>query len=59
MVFFSKQKLLLSLKHNLVGGIAVSNFGQCLTDTFSVSSPDGSNPPTICGNNNGEHSEFK
>ncbi len=32
-----------------------SAVGRCLTDTFSVSGPDGSNPPIICGTNNGEH----
>eukprot|EP00096_Caligus_rogercresseyi_P010378 TRINITY_DN375_c0_g1_i1.p1 TRINITY_DN375_c0_g1~~TRINITY_DN375_c0_g1_i1.p1 ORF type:complete len:395 (+),score=18.45 TRINITY_DN375_c0_g1_i1:51-1235(+) len=28
---------------------------RCLTDTFSVTNPGGSTPPTICGVNNGEH----
>lgn len=30
---------------------------QCLTDTFSVTSPGNFAPPTICGSNSGEHSE--
>ena len=30
---------------------------QCLTDTFTVSSPGTTNPPVICGVNSGEHSE--
>lgn len=29
---------------------------QCLTDTFSVTSPGGGAPPSICGINTGEHS---
>merc|ERR1719162_291060 len=28
---------------------------QCATDTFSVSSPGGTSPPSICGTNTGEH----
>jgi len=28
---------------------------QCLTDTFSVTNPSGITPPSICGNNIGEH----
>jgi hypothetical protein len=39
------------------GGAAASVASQCLTDTFSVSSPGASNPPVICGTNSGEHSE--
>ena len=35
----------------------VSALGQCQTDTFSVSNPDGPSPPTICGVNTREHSE--
>ncbi len=35
---------------------SVANMGQCLTDTFSVTNPDGPSPPTICGVNTGEHS---
>ncbi len=38
------------------GAVKVSQFTQCLTDTFSVSNSDGPNPPTICGINTGEHS---
>ena len=30
---------------------------QCLTDTFSVSSPGVPSPPIICGKNDGQHSE--
>ncbi len=40
------------------GGVAVNRFTQCSTDTFSVSNPDGPNPPAICGTNSNEHSEF-
>jgi len=36
-------------------GKTVSTRSQCLTDTFSVSSPGVSSPPTICGVNSGEH----
>ena len=38
--------------------LAVSHSGatQCATDTFSVSSPGGTSPPSICGTNTGEHS---
>ncbi len=32
---------------------------QCLTDTFSVTSPGVTNPPVICGTNSGEHSAPK
>ncbi len=39
--------------------VQLTAFGQCLTDTFSVSNPDGPSPPTICGTNSGEHSESK
>ncbi len=38
--------------------VKLSAFGQCLTDRFSVSNPDGPNPPTICGINSGEHSKY-
>ena len=38
------------------GTVPVTDFTQCLTDTFSVTNPDGPNPPTICGTNTGEHS---
>ncbi len=30
---------------------------QCLTDTFSVTNPGGTTPPTICGANTGDHSK--
>ncbi len=36
--------------------VAVTAYGQCLTDTFTVTNPDGSSPPTICGTNTGQHS---
>ena len=29
---------------------------QCLTDSFSITNPGGSAPPTICGTNTGKHS---
>ncbi|XP_059097782.1 uncharacterized protein LOC131892064 [Tigriopus californicus] len=34
---------------------AISLASRCLTDTFSVLSPSGQSPPTICGINTGEH----
>ncbi len=39
------------------GTIPATAFTRCLTDTFSVSNPDGTSPPQICGINTGEHSE--
>jgi len=36
-------------------GKDVTNMGQCLTDTFTVTSPGGIAPPTICGQNDGQH----
>eukprot|EP00093_Oithona_nana_P004333 04333.XXX_140302_138918_1 [CDS] Oithona nana genome sequencing. len=33
----------------------VATATQCLTDTFSVTSPAGISPPSICGSNSGEH----
>ncbi len=39
------------------GVASVADFGNCRTDTFSVTNPDGPSPPTICGVNSGEHSE--
>ena len=38
------------------GTVPVTEFTQCLTDTFSVSNPDGPSPSPICGVNTGEHS---
>ena len=38
------------------GTIPVTDFTRCLTDTFSVTNPDGPSPPSICGINTGEHS---
>ena len=47
-----------------VGGSAATAAGKkislatsCLTDTFSLTGPSGSVPPTICGTNTGEHSK--
>ena len=31
------------------------NFGDCMTDTLTVSNPGGPIPPTICGYNTGQH----
>ena len=46
----------------LIGGsiapasaVAVTLATQCLTDTFSVTTGQGSNPPVICGTNTGYH----
>ena len=36
--------------------VSMTSCGQCLTDTFSITNPDGITPPTICGTNTGEHS---
>ncbi len=38
--------------------VSVTDQGNCRTDTFSVTNPDGVSPPTICGVNTGEHSMF-
>ena len=35
----------------------VSTMGQCLTDTFTVTSPGSVTPPVICGTNDGQHSK--
>ena len=35
-----------------------ANAGQCLLDTFSVTSPGNPTPPVICGVNTGEHSNI-
>ena len=44
---------------NSDGGAAASNAGRCLTDQFSVTATTASNtPPTICGQNTGEHSKL-
>ena len=32
--------------------------GQCLMDTFMVTSPGNPTPPVICGTNSGEHSKY-
>merc|ERR1712012_46336 len=32
-----------------------ANFGHCQTDSLTVSNPGGSQPPTICGYNTGQH----
>jgi len=36
-------------------GKEVTNYGRCLTDTFSVTSSGGNSPPAICGTNTGKH----
>lgn len=38
-------------------GKDVTNMGQCLTDTFSVTAPGFASPPVICGTNNDQHCE--
>ena len=40
------------------GGVEVSTASQCLTDSFSVTSPGGSTNPVLCGVNSGEHSKY-
>jgi hypothetical protein len=43
---------------NLLGtGVDVTTATQCLTDSFSVTNPGGSTPPTICGTNSNQHSK--
>ena len=37
-------------------GRDVALAGQCLTDTFTVTSPGGNAPPVICGTNSQQHS---
>ena len=50
-----------TLNGNLVNsaktGKSVTASSQCLTDTFTVTNPGGSSPPTICGTNTGSHSK--
>ena len=41
-----------------IGGKSMFEKGQCQTDIFSVTTPGNNAPPTICGTNSGEHSEF-
>jgi len=41
------------------GGTNVVQRTQCLTDTFSTTSPGNRAPPTICGSNTGDHSKFR
>ena len=45
---------------NSLTAVTHSGATQCATDIFSVSSPGGTSPPSICGTNTGEHSmKFK
>ena len=37
----------------------MSTMGQCLTDSFTVTSPGSTVPPEICGFNTNEHSKSK
>ncbi len=39
-------------------GVAATTATRCLTDTFSVTNPNGKSPSTICGKNTGQHSKF-
>ena len=41
-----------------IQGKEAANAGQCLQDTFSVTSPGNPSPPVICGVNTGEHSNI-
>lgn len=42
-----------------MAGAAPSNLQtQCLTDSFTVTNPNGVAPPTICGINTGDHSKI-
>lgn len=36
-------------------GKDINKASKCLTDSFTVTNPSGSSPPTICGINSGEH----
>lgn len=35
------------------------SIGDCLTDTFSITSPGNNGSPLICGTNSGQHSKIK
>jgi len=50
-------EIALTLLNGVIGptGLAVTNMGQCLTDSFTVTAPGSPTPPVICGDNNGEH----
>ena len=55
----STASVLKTLAGQAAGGMKnVATATQCLTDTFSVTSPGGISPPSICGTNSGEHSIF-
>ena len=41
-----------------MGTVQVTDMGQCLTDTFTVTSPGSATPPVICGLNDGQHSNY-
>ena len=39
-------------------GLPMSDMGQCLTDSFTVTAPGSVAPPVICGTNDGQHSKL-
>ena len=40
------------------GGKDVTLASRCQVDLFTISNPGGASPPTICGNNDGDHSNI-
>ena len=42
----------------IVAGNVGNGIGDCIEDTFSVSTPGGPGSPVICGTNTGYHSKF-
>lgn len=44
-----------SIAQTVGSGAVHTPASQCLTDTFQVTNPGGTSPPTICGLNTGEH----
>ena len=38
--------------------VPITGSTRCLTDRFQATSPGGTSPPVICGQNSGEHSEL-
>ena len=42
----------------LEAGLPMSDMGQCLTDSFTVTAPGSVAPPVICGTNDGQHSKL-
>jgi hypothetical protein len=47
-----------TVNNNVGVGSRVTSASRCDVDFFSVTNPGGPTPPTICGQNSGEHSEI-